>query len=55
MSGPGSDTRSQVDKFADLARELDADEDEAHFEDTVRKIAKTTPPAPTGPLDREPG
>ena len=30
---------SQADKFRDLARELEADEDEARFEETVRKIA----------------
>lgn len=35
----------QVDKFRDLARELEADEDPAHFEETVRKIA---------PKDRKP-
>lgn len=33
------DDRSQLDKFRDLARELEADEDEKHFEETVRKIA----------------
>lgn len=31
--------RSQADKFRDLARELECDEDEARFEDQVRKIA----------------
>lgn len=31
--------KSQSDKFRDLARELKADEDPAHFEETVRKIA----------------
>lgn len=36
---------SQLDKFRDLARELEADEDEARFEDQVRKIAKA-PQAP---------
>ncbi len=30
---------SQADKFRDLARELEVDEDEARFEETVRKIA----------------
>lgn len=30
---------AQVDKFRDLARELEADEDEARFEETVRQIA----------------
>lgn len=34
----------QLDKFQQLARELEADEDPAHFEETVRKIAKAPPP-----------
>lgn len=45
MTGPDNrDPKPQADKFRDLARELEADEDEAHFEDTVRKIAKAPPP-----------
>lgn len=36
----------QIDKFRNLARELGADEDPAHFEETVRKIAPTRPAAP---------
>lgn len=31
--------KPQLDKFRDLARELEADEDPAQFEETVRKIA----------------
>jgi len=31
----------QPDKFRDLARQLECDEDEATFEDQVRKIAAT--------------
>lgn len=34
--------KPQVDKFRDLARQLEADEDEAAFEEKVRKIAKAT-------------
>ncbi len=30
----------QTDKFRELARELECDEDEAAFEDKVRKVAK---------------
>ena len=30
---------SQLDKFKDLARDLEADEDEARFEEAVKKIA----------------
>lgn len=35
--------KPQIDKFRDLARELEADEDEAKFEDAVRKIAPKAP------------
>jgi len=39
------DPQAQADKFRDLARELEADEDEARFEETVRKIAPKEPPS----------
>ena len=35
-----ADEMSQADKFRDLARELEADEDEAAFEETVKKIVQ---------------
>ena len=38
---------SQSDKFRDLARELECDEDEAAFEDKVRRVA--TAPKPDEP------
>lgn len=39
--------KPQPDKFRDLARELECDEDEAAFEDNVRKVATTPkPPEP---------
>jgi len=38
------DPKTQADKFRDMARELECDEDEAAFEDKVRKVA--TSPAP---------
>jgi hypothetical protein len=37
--------KPQLDKFKDLARELEADEDEARFEETVRKIAPKDRPS----------
>jgi hypothetical protein len=49
MSGPGNDPKPQIDKFRDLARELEADEDEERFEETVRQIAPKTPPEPPKP------
>lgn len=39
--------KPQPDKFRDLARELDCDEDEAAFEDKVRRVA-TAPKAEPG-------
>jgi hypothetical protein len=41
--------KPQIDKFRDLARELEADEDEEHFEETVRKIAEKKPPPDADP------
>lgn len=35
---------SQSDKFQDLARQLECDEDEAKFEGQVRRIAQGRPP-----------
>ena len=34
----------QPDKFRDMARELECDEDEAAFEDKERKVATTPKP-----------
>jgi len=42
-----SDTpKPQPDKFRDLARQLECDEDEAAFEEKVRRVAKAAPPKP---------
>jgi hypothetical protein len=35
---------TQADKFRDLARELECDEDEAKFEETVKRVAKVPTP-----------
>ncbi len=35
---------TQVDKFRDLARELEADEDEARFEEAVKKVIRAPKP-----------
>jgi hypothetical protein len=37
------DARTQPEKFADLARDLGCDEDEAAFKAKLRKIAKSPP------------
>jgi hypothetical protein len=44
------DPRTQAEKFADLARELECDDDEAAFDERLKKLA--TAVKPTG--DEEP-
>lgn len=34
------DKKSQTDKFKELARELEADEDETHWDERLKKVAK---------------
>ena len=38
-----NDKQSQSDKFKELAHEVEADEDEAHWDDRLRKLAKVKP------------
>jgi len=42
MSGPGDKDKHQVDKFRDVARQLECDEDEKAFEEKVRRVAQAT-------------
>jgi hypothetical protein len=44
------DDKPQIDKFKDTARELECDEDEAAFEDKVRRVA-TSPKPPEKETD----
>lgn len=44
--------KPQADKFRELARDLECDEDEPAFEDKVRKVA--TAPKPDGGTKNEP-
>jgi hypothetical protein len=44
--------KEQPDKFRDAARRLGCDEDEARFEENVRRVAKATPP-PEGTPSKE--
>ena len=39
-----NDPKPQADKFRDLARELECDEDDAAFEDKVRKVVAAPSP-----------
>lgn len=38
------DAKTQADKFRDMARELESDEDEAAFEEKVRRVATAPKP-----------
>ena len=49
---PEKSPKSQAEKFRDLARELECDEDEERFDDRLRKIA-TAPKPPTAPKGDE--
>ena len=44
-----SDERPQIDKFRDLARELETDDDEAAFDERLKKLAK----APRAPREKK--
>lgn len=35
-----SQTKTQVEKFIDLARQLETDDDEARFDERLKKLAK---------------
>lgn len=37
------DQPKQIDKFKELARELEADEDEARWDERLKKLAKAKP------------
>lgn len=43
--------QSQADKFRDLARELECDEDEAAFDERLKKLA--TAPKPKAPPQKD--
>lgn len=36
-------TQSQTDKFKELARAVEVDEDESHWDDRLRELAKVKP------------
>jgi hypothetical protein len=56
LSAPGignrmvakGDARTQREKFEQAARDLDCDQDAAHWDERLRKIAKQKPPAERG-------
>jgi hypothetical protein len=48
-----NDPKPQPDKFRDLARQLECDEDEGAFEEKVRKIVHAPKPADRGGGDSD--
>lgn len=44
MDHSSKQPKPQVDKFKELARELEADEDEARWDERLKKVAKAKPP-----------
>lgn len=38
-----SDNKTQLDKFKEAARQLETDDDEARFDEKLRKLAKQKP------------
>ncbi len=51
--GAGVGPLSQADKFRDLARELECDEDEKAFEEKVKRIAPKKAQATQGHPEKE--
>ena len=45
-----AEAKSQIEKFKEAAREHEADEDEARWDERLRKVAKAKPP-PERPAD----
>lgn len=47
------DSKSQLDKFKEAARQLETDDDENRFEERLRKIAKAGGGAAGGDIDKK--
>lgn len=47
-----SETQAQIDRFREMAKRLDCDEDETEFHDKLRVIAKQKPKKPPKRTDR---
>lgn len=44
-----TDEKTQLEKFKEAARELEADEDEARWDERLKKVVKAKAPAPEKP------
>ena len=45
--------KSQSDKFKELARAVEADEDEARWDARLKRVARSKPPAPEETVEQE--
>lgn len=52
LGGMTEPPKSQAEKFRELARELEADEGEAAFEETLKRIAPKAPSSHETPGDK---
>jgi hypothetical protein len=50
---PDNDPRPQLDKFKDLARELECDDDEEAFKAKLRQVAKVPRVVPKPEVERD--
>jgi hypothetical protein len=51
---PDLNAKPQIERFREMARQLECDEDPAVFEAALRKIATAGPPAKCEPKKRQP-
>ena len=52
MTSESAGSKSQSDKFKELARDLGADEDEKHWDERLKRVAKAHPPERPAKTDR---
>ena len=50
-TAPQDSTQSQIDRFKQLARELECDDDEAVFDEKLKKLAQSKPQPKLKPDD----
>jgi hypothetical protein len=46
--------KTQVQKFREAAREAECDQDEGHFDDALKRVAKAPPPKDEKPAPKKP-
>lgn len=55
VSSISDKAKDQVDKFREAARELETDDDEARFDERLKRIAKPPPPKNDDSKNDKPG